>query len=105
MNNRRLVTLAGTLLLLTFCLVASPKAQDTNGTTMQHGNTMATESKTTDQMHNSMSVPAAVTGTETTKIKDAAKMHRNGSHMMNGDKSAGGHNRMMEGGSTGEMSH
>jgi hypothetical protein len=105
MSNHRIVTLAGTLLLSTFCLVAGPRAQDTNGTTMQHGNTMATQSKTTDQMHNSMSGPAAVTGSETTKMKDAAKMHRNEGHIMNGDTSEGGNNGMMGGGSTGEMSH
>jgi hypothetical protein len=67
--------------------------------------TMATDNKTTDQMHNSMSDAAAGTGGETTKMKDAAKMHTDKSHMMNGDTSEGGHNGMMEGGSTGEMSH
>ena len=105
MNNRRIVTLAGTVLLSTFCLVTSPRAQDTNGTMTQHGNTMATDSKTTDQMHNSMSDPAAVTGSETTKMKDAGKMHANEGHMMNGDTSEGGHHGMMEGGSAGEMSN
>jgi hypothetical protein len=38
MKNRRIVTLASTLLLSSFCLVTGPRAQDTNGTTMQHGN-------------------------------------------------------------------
>jgi hypothetical protein len=105
MNNRRIVTLAGTLLFSTFCLVTSPRAQDTTGTTMQHGNTMATDNKTRDKMHNSMSDPAAVTGSETTKMKDADKMHANEGHMMNGDTSEGGHSGMMEGGSTDEMRH
>jgi 6-phosphogluconolactonase len=31
MNNRRIVTFAGTVFLSTFCFVASPRAQDTNG--------------------------------------------------------------------------
>ena len=31
MNNRRIVTLAGTVFLSTFCFVASSRAQDTNG--------------------------------------------------------------------------
>ena len=105
MNNRRIVTLAGTLLLSTFCLVTSPRAQDANGTMIQHDNPMAKDSKTTDRMHNSMSQPAAAAGSETTKMNDGGKMHAREGHMMNGDTSEGGHNGMMEGGSAGEMSH
>jgi hypothetical protein len=105
MNNRGIVTIAGTLLLSTFCLVTSPRAQDTNGTMTHDSNTMATDSRATDQMHNSMSDPAAVTGSATTKMKEAGKMHTDEDHMTNGQTSEGGHNGMMEGGSTGEMNH
>jgi hypothetical protein len=66
---------------------------------------MATGSKKTDQMHGSMSHPATLTGSGTSKMKGVAEMHSNEDHMMSGGTGESGHDGMMKDGSGGEMSH
>jgi hypothetical protein len=110
MNNHRIVTLVGAVLLSAFCLVPSPRAQDANGVMMHDGEMMMMkDGKATTPMEHSMTMSNGTTvmNDGTVTMKDGTKTHMKEGQMMmmDGHIMEGGHSGMMEGGSTGGMSH
>lgn len=114
MKNYRLVTLIGAAVLLTFCLVPSLGAQDTNGAmqnnnakTMKDSNSMGHQ--TTSMSHGSTDSGGQMGHMETGATTHMKDSHMTGGHMMNAGNSGsmmeGGHGGTMKDGPTGEMSH
>jgi hypothetical protein len=107
MNNRRIVTLAGTLLLSTFCLATSPRAQDANGVMMHDGKMMMMkkDGAASGPMENAMTMSNGTTVMTdgTVKMKDGSETHMKDGEMMmmDGHMMEGEHSGMMQGGSTG----
>jgi hypothetical protein len=103
MNNQRIVTLAGTVLLSAFCLAPRARAQDTNSA-MMHDDKMM-NSSTTGQMHNSMATSNGMSH-ETGQMKsETERDEKNGQTMMNGHMSESEHTGVTDNPSTGAMSH
>jgi hypothetical protein len=105
MNNHRIVTLGGTVLLSAFCLAPRARAQATNSA-MMHEDKMMNNSSTTGQTHNSMVTSNGATGTspETGQMKSETEPDvKKGQKMMNGDMSESRHSGVMDNPSTGAM--
>ena len=107
MNNYRIVTLVGTVLLSAFCLAPRARAQNTNSAMMHHDE-MMNNSSSTGQMHNSMATPNGATGMshETGQMKSETEPDvKKGQTMMTGHMSESGHSGVADNLSTGAMSH
>jgi hypothetical protein len=107
MNNQRIVTLAGAVLLSAFCLAPRAGAQDTNSAVTHHDE-MMNNSSPTGQMHNSMATSNDATGMshETGQMKsETERDEKNGQTMMNGHMSESEHTGVTDNPSTGAMSH
>jgi hypothetical protein len=99
MNNHRIVTLAGAVLLSTFCLVPSSRAQDANGVMMHDGKMMMMkDGKPTTPMNHSMTMSNGTTvmNDGTVRMKDGTEMHMKDGEMvmMDGHMMEGGHSSM-----------